>query len=51
VVVVVSLLPAVISILRERREANSSATKSGDAKSRDMKSGDTTVKPPVIEKA
>jgi membrane-associated protein len=51
VVVVVSLLPAVISILRERREANSSATESGDAMSRDMKSGDTTVKPPVIEKA
>jgi len=35
VVVVVSLLPAVISILRERREAKS----------------DATVKPPVIEKA
>src|ERR1700723_2638343 len=31
VVVVVSLLPAVISILRERREAKSSAAKSGEA--------------------
>jgi membrane-associated protein len=51
VVVVVSLLPAVISILRERREARGSATKSGDAMNRDMKSGDTTVKPPVTEKA
>jgi membrane-associated protein len=40
VVVIVSLLPAVISILRERREAKSRDTKNGSA-----------VKPPVIEKA
>ena len=40
VVVVVSLLPAVISILRERRETKSRDTKNGSA-----------VKPPVIEKA
>jgi membrane-associated protein len=51
VVVVVSLLPAVISILRERREAKNRDTKSAGAIGRDMKSGDTTVKPSVIEKA
>jgi membrane-associated protein len=51
VVVVVSLLPAVISILRERREAKNRDTKSVGAIGRDMKSGDTTVKPSVIEKA
>jgi membrane-associated protein len=61
VVVVVSLLPAVISILRERREAKSRDSKSGDAigrdstsastMNRDTKSGDTIVKPAVTEKA
>jgi len=51
VVVVVSLLPAVISILRERREAKSRDTKCASTMNRDMKSGDATVKPPVIEKA
>ena len=51
VVVVVSLLPAVISILRERREAKSRDSKSASTMNRDMKSGDATVKPPVTEKA